>query len=361
MTKIRHFYKRVIARSFWQEKFLNMPTPGQLTFDRTWGMIMPLLAFAVGEWLPIFAFRAPYGLLFIWGGLVTPFPQPLFIIVGIGIIVLAVWLRWRRHLQAAAGFIAGIFLFNALLALSLTLFKIAAGMVEVLLGFIDIWVDPIVGIRIRFLRPVSILLLEIVTDFLTFLFIEPVYALLGILAVLCLGAIIMLPLLSSFVYLRNAVLALRYARQKHHSALHKAAICCGFLLMLYIAIFPFTLHEKSWKLFACLHFCMGVDLSYANLSGVYIDGRTDLCYMNLYNPSGISNWRYADLRGATLSGNFRCVDLRDTDLRGADLSEAILVDKKYEHGLGVVGAKYDRHTVWPRQFSPTLNGALLVQ
>lgn len=84
-------------------------------------------------------------------------------------------------------------------------------------------------------------------------------------------------------------------------------------------------------------------LQAADLSGALLLG-ADLTGMRCTGAS----FRHARLmRACLIEADLAAADFCGADLRGADL-----------RGADLTGARYDRNTLWPAQFDPTLYGAI---
>jgi hypothetical protein len=116
------------------------------------------------------------------------------------------------------------------------------------------------------------------------------------------------------------------------------------------------------------------DLREANLSGADLSG-ADLSIADLRG----ANLHGADLRGAKLRGadldkaDLREADLCEVDLRWTDLREAYLTGAIFSQSdlvganlsrvnldkVDLHGAQYDDTTMWPKDFEPPIEGAVL--
>ncbi|MEZ4866549.1 MAG: pentapeptide repeat-containing protein [Caldilineaceae bacterium] len=301
--------ERVNLKRFWPRQFGEKITKNQLIFDVIVGVVMPLLFFLFDRAV-VLSVGPENSLLFTAGSIFTPFPQSLSIILILISAILILWLTLggRSKLgrsRVGMGFVTGILLIGALCFF-------VSGLAFFLITFM-----------LNFIHTKSI---DFVVTIISVFIWAP-------------------PLLSGFVYLRNGIRAYHQALQSLGRRWLGGAMLLSVLLIVLIIGRPFIEREQSWKLLTCLFNCQKIDLSYANLNGIYLS--KDLSYANLRQVNlsrallvnadlGEVNLSGANLDHAVLSG----VNLAGANLRGASLIDVSL----YEVNLSSAdlrGAKLD--------------------
>lgn len=118
------------SRSFWERQFDSEVTWGQVVFDITLGIIMPILCLIFD---PV-VFRNQAALDH---GFHKPFEVFGYTSIALGIVALSLWLLLSSYLNKASAFLAGIFFYGAFFALLLGIVILPLSVIG-LLGLIGV-------------------------------------------------------------------------------------------------------------------------------------------------------------------------------------------------------------------------------
>jgi hypothetical protein len=114
-------------QSFWQRQVSPLPTTGQINFDLTFGIVLPIICL----WFDPIVFRSPFG-----GALLGKYAVVGGIAIGLGFVSLTTWLLLRRSPALFAGLLCGGAIFATLLGIVLLPYSVI-GLLAVIgvLGF----------------------------------------------------------------------------------------------------------------------------------------------------------------------------------------------------------------------------------
>ncbi len=310
------------------------------------GILLPVVALAVNY--SMFA-GSGFDMLYTVGAMLfLPRVSYLYVTIGSGIVALLLWIVFfRTYGKRYNGFIGGVLLFNALFYL---VFGIAA-LYRLLV--IPVWLPPFCAVPILFL---------------------------------------------------SGIQALRIAR----SVMHKwQVVLTSIAGSLFVVMLSLLIVRQPWGLIKYLPNAQGVNLSGMDLSHIYLDGcsgvtfkEANLSYADLSYACLVHcnlNMHKVNLQEANLShAVLSTVDLTEADLRGANLNNAELYQVDFTgadlqgaslgfHARGRIwmenanlcgadlreiktisgvyvweGAIYNSATLWPKDFNPVEEGAVLI-
>ncbi len=322
---------------------------GRIFIYALFGVVLPVSAlaadYAISSSLKSFNMLYTVGALFL-----LPRMAYLYIIIWTGIVTLLLWMIFfRKSGEKFNSFIAGILLFNAF-------FDLAFGIAAVYrLWLIPVWLPPF-----------------------------------------CAAPILLL----------SSIEAMRIARRAMLKRQIAVTAIAGFLFMVMLCLF---IIRQPWGLVKHLPNAKGADLSGMDLSHIYLEGcgyagvtfeeanlsfadlsyaSLSCCDLNMHKANlqkanlshaflSIVNLTEADLKGANLNNaeifetDFTGADLRgsllgfralgrvtmgNTNLCGADLHDINNISGVYVWK----GAKYNSATLWPKNFDPVKQGAVLI-
>lgn len=309
------------------------------------GIALPVIALAVNY--SMFA-GSDFDMLYTVGAMLfLPRVSYLYVTIGSGIVTLLLWIVFfRKYGKRYNGFIGGVLLFNAL-------FYLVFGFAALhRLSVIPVWLPPFCAAPILFLSGVQALRIArsvmhkwqiVLTSTSGFLFV----------------------LMSSLLIVRQPWGLIKYLPNAQSANLSGMDLSHIYLDGGSGVTFEEANLSYADLSYACLVYCnlnmrkanlQEANLSHAVLSMVDLT-KADLRGANLDNAKLYEvDFNEADLQGASLGFHARArIDMRKANLRGADL-------RKIKNIPGVYfweGAIYDSATLWPKDFNPAEQGAIL--